>query len=183
MLSSSWPQARAATRGVCLQRPLVFLITFARRLLNTWGKSVAVTEAPEEETHGYKTQKHSRIIFLHVEKKRSLARPQLQDNVGGDAVKTFFLVSEVRSEGEEHTPSRLATMVTNPVPAPSSSTSFPCMSTLSLLLSRKEDRANACGTSRGTVSPCVCVHLRQQVSKGNSLRATSPLRSDRWTRG
>lgn len=83
-----------------------------------------------------------------------------------DAVKTFFLVSEMWSEDEEHTPSRLATMVTNPVPAPSSSTSFPCMSTLSLLLSRKEDRANACGTSRGTVSPCVCVHLRQQVSRG-----------------
>lgn len=39
-------------------------------------------------------------------------------------------------------------MATNPVPAPSSSTSFPCRSTWCLLLSRKEHRASACRTSR-----------------------------------
>lgn len=55
-------------------------------------------------------------------------------------------------------PSRLATMVTSPVPDPSSSTSFPCRFTLCLLLSRKEHRANACRTktTRPLTVACYC---------------------------
>lgn len=48
VLPRSQPQVRTATWGTWLQHLLVFLITLALRLLSTSGKSVAVTEAPEE---------------------------------------------------------------------------------------------------------------------------------------